>query len=98
MYNGRIGQANQQMHFYDNGLFIGQFGLPSTRVISGSGKAGCTGNSFSPTLVRAGSKLYMYLNDESAHGGVTRWRIDGWQSINEISGNGNFSSNIVLSP
>ena len=28
----KTGQANQFMHYYDNGLFVGQFGVPNTRA------------------------------------------------------------------
>jgi len=87
MQNGRVGQANQFMHFLDNGLFVSQFGTPSTRATMDA-EAGLSGNAFSPTLVRSGDKLYLYHNDESAHGGVHRWRIDGWDRIGELSGRG----------
>lgn len=80
---GRVGQANQFMHFYDNGLFVGQFGVPSTRD-AGESAPGLSGNAFSPTLVRAGGRLYLYHNDESSHGGVHRWRIDGWNEVQEL--------------
>ena len=80
---GRVGQANQFMHFHENGLFIGQFGVPSTRDAA-EGTPGLSGNAFSPTLVRAGTAMYLLHNDESAHGGVHRWRIDGWDSVHEL--------------
>jgi hypothetical protein len=80
--NGRVGQANQFMHFLDDGLFVGQFGAPSTRPPA----PGMSGNAFSPTLVRAGDRLFLYHNDESTQGGIHRWRIDGWQQIRELSG------------
>jgi hypothetical protein len=80
---GRVGQANQFMHFDESGLFIGQFGQPSTRPAPAN-LAGLSGNAFSPTLVRDGPRLYLYHNDESTHGGVHRWRIDGWDDIGEV--------------
>jgi hypothetical protein len=83
--NGKVGQANQFMHFHDSGLFIQQFGVPSTRATMDA-PAGVSGNAFSPTLVRAGDRLYLVHNDESTHGGVHRWRIDGWRSIAELRG------------
>ncbi len=92
LQNGKVGQANQFMHFYDNGLFIGQFGQPSTRP----GTLGLSGNAFSPTLVRSGDKLFLYHNDESAHGGVHRWRIEGWNEVQELRGSGGAGSSIVL--
>jgi hypothetical protein len=81
--NGRVGQANQFMHFLDNGLFVGQFGVPSTRDAP-EGAPGLSGNAFSPTLVRHGGALYLLHNDESAHGGIHRWRIDGHDAVQEL--------------
>lgn len=95
MGNGGVGQANQFMHFDESGLFIGQFGMPSTRATMPA-QAGLAGNAFSPTLVRDGSKLYLYHNDESAHGGVHRWRIDGWEAVGELRGSGTTGSTIAL--
>ena len=80
---GRVGQANQFMHFFDNGLFVGQFGVPSTRD-AGDSAPGLSGNAFSPTLVRDGNRLFLYHNDESSHGGVHRWRVDGWSEVQEL--------------
>ncbi len=92
---GRIGQANQFMHFDESGLFLAQFGQPSTRSGPPS-QAGMSGNAFSPTLVRIGEGLYLYHNDESSHGGVHRWRIDGWNEVRELRGTGNAGGTIEL--
>ncbi len=92
---GRVGQANQFMHFDESGLFIGQFGQPSTREAPAH-DAGLSGNAFSPTLVRDGGRLYLYHNDESTHGGVHRWRIDGWDDIADLRGSGTVGSAIEL--
>jgi hypothetical protein len=93
--NGRVGQANQFMHFDESGLFIGQFGQPSTRPADAQ-KTGLSGNAFSPTLVRDGAKLYLYHNDESTHGGVHRWRLDGWNDVRELNGRGALGGRIEL--
>lgn len=93
--NGRVGQANQFMHFYDDGLFVGQFGVPSTRATE-EAQAGLGGNSFSFTLVQVGKNLYLYHNDESSHGGVHRWRLEGSNSIQEMSGTGTLGGKINL--
>lgn len=92
---GRVGQANQFMHFDESGLFLGQFGMPSTQA-SDLQQTGQSGNAFSPTLVRDGSRLYWYHNDEWGHGGVHRWRIDGWDDIGDLRGSGPQGSAIVL--
>jgi hypothetical protein len=82
-YN-QVGEANQFMHFYDDGLFIGQFGVENiAHFNTGPSLAGIAGNSFSPTYAFANSTLYWYNNDESQHGGLHRWRIDGISTISE---------------
>jgi hypothetical protein len=74
------GEANQFLVFLTSGLFVGQFGtlnFPDTNPLYGL--PGAAGNSFSPTLVRVGdnsSSFFLFHNDESAHDGVHRWRID----------------------
>jgi hypothetical protein len=79
-WNG--GQANQWMHFLDNGLFVGQFGQPvypwQNKL---SARAGSAGNAFSAELVLVNGQLYLWHNDESVHGGVHRWRIDGTNTM-----------------
>lgn len=95
LQNGRVGQASQFMHFDESGLFLGQFGQPSTRD-AGPQQAGLSGNAFSPTLVRDGPRLYLYHNDEWAHGGIHRWRIDGWEDVAALRGSGPPGSGIAL--
>jgi hypothetical protein len=82
--NGRVGQANQFMHFHDSGLFIGQFGVASTRATSPL-QAGLSGNAFSSTLVHAAGQTYLYHNDESTHGGVHRWHLAGVDDVQELA-------------
>lgn len=80
----RGGEANQFLHFYDDGLFIGQFGnpwIPRTQTERDSSLPATAGNAFSPQLVEVHGKLYLWHNDESAHSGVHRWRIDGAEDI-----------------
>jgi len=95
MQTGGMGQANQFMHFDESGLFIGQFGTMSTRPPPPN-LAGLSGNAFSPTLVRDGKSLYLYHNDESTHGGIHRWRIDGWDDVIEMRGSGTVGGAIEL--
>ena len=76
------GQANQWLHFQDDGLFIGRFGTPLYPAANRAGaQAGAAGNAFSPSLVTVEGRLYLWHNDESAHAGVHRWRIDGLDSV-----------------
>lgn len=88
-------QANQLMNYHDSGLFIGQFGTP------GNGPAktpqGAAGNLAMPYVVVHGGKTYVYTNDESVHGGVHRWRIDGLNTVATLSGTGAPGSAVTLS-
>ncbi|MBI3882602.1 MAG: NPCBM/NEW2 domain-containing protein, partial [Verrucomicrobia bacterium] len=80
------GQANQWMHFLENGLFIGQFGKANYPMPNRDNAiAGAAGNAFAPTLVTANGKVYLWHNDESVHAGVHRWRVDGLDQIQEIN-------------
>jgi hypothetical protein len=93
--NGRVGQANQFMHFHDSGLFVGQFGVASTRG-GPAPEPGLSGNAFSPTLVRAGGRIYLYHNDESTWGGVHRWWLKGAEDIVELSATGPQGARLAL--
>ena len=82
-YHGEFwkdGQANQWLHFLENGLFVGQFGKPNYPWKTAN-YAGVAGNAFSPTMVGFGSDLYIYHNDESIHSGLHRWNISGLDTI-----------------
>ena len=93
--NRKFGEANQFMHFLDDGLFIGEFGVSTTRATSTS-QAGEAGNAFSSTLLRANGQVYLYHNDESAWGGVQRWRLAGMDDIQELTATGNAGGAISL--
>jgi sugar lactone lactonase YvrE len=95
LLKGGVGQANQFMHFRDDGLFIGEFGVPSTRAV-GPNQAGQSGNAFSPTLVRSGTETYLYHNDESTHGGVHRWHLVGLDDIQDLVGHSALNATVVL--
>lgn len=77
LWNG--GQANQWLHFTEDGLFVGQFGEP-TYPWKG-GWPGQAGNAFSGVLVEHGGDLYLYHNDESQNAGIHRWRIEGLDTM-----------------
>lgn len=95
-YRGWKGEANQFMHFYDDGLFIGQFGTLGVGT-NRDAQVGLAGNAFSNIMVHAANdNLYWYHNDESNHGGVHRWRIDNWRSPVEESGSGPLGGTINL--
>ena len=93
--NGKFGEANQFMHFLDDGLFIGEFGLSTTRA-TGVSQPGEAGNAFSSTLLRANGQAYLYHNDESQWGGVQRWHLVGIDDIQELTATGNAGGSISL--
>ena len=80
----RGGEADQWLHFSDDGLFVGQFGtpgLPNPASQRGEAVAGFAGNAFSPQLVTVDGQVYLWHNDESGHGGVHRWWLKGAEAI-----------------
>ena len=93
-------EASQWMHFYDDGLFVGQFGTSGNyHHVSGSLLAdilpGFSGNAFFPSLVSVGADgihpdpngdVYLWANDESQHSGIHRWHILGANTIREQTG------------
>lgn len=95
LQTNNVGQANQFMHFDESGLFLGQFGTPSTRPPPPD-LAGVSGNAFASTLVRVGPHLFLYHNEESTHGGLHRWRIEGWNDVQDLRGRGAPGSTITL--
>jgi hypothetical protein len=87
-YNGEFwkqSQTNKWNHIYDNGLFVGQFGITGPEVAGVEGPAMMAGNAFSPAMVKIGEDYYLYHNDESYHSGVHRWKITGLNTIQEQS-------------
>jgi hypothetical protein len=77
-WNG--GQANQFMHYSDDGLFIGQFGQPGIVGVTSANTPGFAGNNFSPSLVQCDSGVYLYCNDESDRGSH-RWHLSGLETV-----------------
>jgi hypothetical protein len=83
----RDGEADQWLHFYDDGLFVGQFGTPGVArpgLVPAEAAAGFAGNAFSAQLVTVNGEVYLWHNDESGHGGVHRWWLDGAAAIREL--------------
>lgn len=78
------GQANQFLHYWDDGLMVGEFGTIGIGNPLNSVVAGVTGNAFSPYLIQVGSNLYVWVNDEWGSG-IHRWKINNPESIAEIT-------------
>ena len=91
------GQAGQTMHFYDDGLFVGQFGEASPGHSAYEGALpGFAGNGHSPSLVKTSTgDFYLWVNDESDHG-PQRWHFANARNIREQSGSGTLGSAISL--
>lgn len=77
-------QVNKWMHVYDDGLFVGNFGVTGVQVADEEAAAEMAGNSYAAAIVKnADGTLYLYHNDESYHSGVHRWKITGLNTIHE---------------
>jgi len=77
------GQSSQIFHFYDNGLFVGQFGQPNMYGVVPNAP-GTSGNALNPVLVEVGTNVFIYHNDEPGRGSP-RWRPSGLDGIRELA-------------
>jgi hypothetical protein len=77
-------QVNKWNQVYDDGLFIGQFGITGPEVSGQITAPMMAGNVFSANIVKdANGDLYLYHNDESHHSALHRWKITGLNTIQE---------------
>ena len=77
-------QVNKWTHVYDDGLFVGQFGVTGKEVENLEAPAEMAGNAFAASLVKnSDGDVYLYHNDESYHSGIHRWKISGFNTIEE---------------
>jgi len=82
-------EMDQFMHFYDDGLFVGQFGTPGSFTSPQDGATpGKAGNAMSPVLAQSNGELYLYVNEESPHCGIHRFHLIGVNAIQEAAGSG----------
>lgn len=91
------GQACQTMHFYDDGLFVGQFGeaTPGHSAYEGA-LPGTASNGHFPSLIKStNGDYYLWVNDEGSHG-PQRWHFVNARNIREQSGSGALGGTIVL--
>ena len=90
-------EAGQYMHYYDDGLFVGQFGESSITHSAYEGSLpGFAGNNYCPSLIKAtNGEYYVWDNDESGHG-PQRWHLVNARNIREQSGTGNLGGAIAL--
>ncbi|MET0262506.1 MAG: PA14 domain-containing protein [Rariglobus sp.] len=90
----RTYQANQFLHYWHNGLMIGQFGSPLNYLpnplypeapwLPPGLYPGRAGNALSGAFVTAGAGLYYWHCDESQASGLHRWKINNPTSVQEI--------------
>jgi len=99
-YDGQYGPfSSQWMHWWEDGLMIGQFGHPANVYNEDGGVfAGSAGNIASMASVSVGKDVYLYNSDESLHPGIHRWRISGLETIHELAGTGTLGNTVVLDP
>ncbi len=72
-------------HFYDDGLFVGSFGVQSEICQLTGDFSGFAGNAFGAMLAKKSTNdYYLYHCDESARGGVHSWHITNANSIVEL--------------
>ena len=77
-------QTNKWNHVYDDGLFVGQFGITGPETNGIEAAAMMAGNALSASLVKdASGNAYLYHTDEFNHSGLHRWKITGLNTIQE---------------
>jgi len=90
------GPASQHMHYYDDGLFVGEFGEASSWHSSYEQPVqALAGNGFCPALVRLNGEYYLWHNDENGHGPL-RWHLVNVRNIREQVGAGSLGGLMVL--
>ena len=93
-YDGQYGYySNQWMHYNDDGMFVGQFGVTvddywarpariDTELFGPEAAPGLAGNISVAAMVSNAGTEYIYCTDEGYHAGIHRWHLSG--SVNEI--------------
>jgi len=77
-------ETNEWTQVYDDGLFLGQFGVAGPGVTYAEAAPMMAGNAMSVAVVKdSAGNGYVYLNDEASHGGLHRWKITGLNTIAE---------------
>ena len=76
-------QAGQFMHYYDDGLFVGEFGNSSYGYYFAVGNIpGFAGNGLEPVMCTVNGEVYLWISDESCNG-PQRWHLVGANNIHE---------------
>jgi hypothetical protein len=103
LWKGNVGvgaaEASTFYHYNEDGLMIGSWGTLGHFVGFDSTVDGFAGNNFSQTAVTGPTGVaYLYTNDESNHGGITRWSISNLGSVAETVNTGALGQVISLGP
>ena len=79
-------QTNKFRDYYEDGLLVSEFGRTWTDVGRAEAAPELAGNAFNSWIVKSSDgRVFLYHNDESWHGGVHRWRLDGLDTVSEQS-------------
>jgi hypothetical protein len=101
LYNGQNNTvSNTFYHFSQDGLLINEFGVPATPAFfsdSNYSPPGLAGNNIDMYMIRpAAGLLHVYTVDEAAHAGLHRWRVQGTNTLRELTGSGALGSTIAV--
>ena len=99
-YHGEFwkqGQTNKFNLFWENGLFIGQFGLDALDMFGKNGELGGGGSCLGGSLVPYSKDItYLYQGDDGGNAGIARWKISGLSTVYVQTVN--FDSSLILVP
>ncbi|MFD1871211.1 T9SS type A sorting domain-containing protein [Hymenobacter bucti] len=101
LYNGQNNTtSNTFYHFTQDGLLVNEFGVPADDKVGltdNYAPAGFAGNNVDMYMVRpSANTLHVYTVDEAVHAGLHRWRVDGSNSIQELTGSGQLGKTILV--
>jgi hypothetical protein len=92
----RDAEASQHFHYYDDGLFVGEFGADNVGLSPyEKPKAGEQGNSICDGILTTNGNYYVWACDEEANA-PARWNLVNARNIREIIGTGAFGSSFTL--
>jgi hypothetical protein len=91
-------EAAQHFHFFDDGLFVSQFGESNLgHSVNEGALPGFAGNGYNPVFFKGtNGEYYLWVNDESDHG-PQRWHLANARNIREQTAVGTLDSTIILS-
>lgn len=89
------GQASQHFNYYDNGLFLGQFGESGIGYTPGFATTGFAGNNLGPAMTSTNGEIYCYENDESGYG-IQRWHLINAGTIRELTNSFTLNGSVTL--